>query len=88
MESHLLIDGFDQICYFSKSVLLDLVNRHELSCRCYFACRAARGRGFLRQRSSRPLIVSCKNSENSEALPEKGRLAFKIRTDPERPSWG
>jgi hypothetical protein len=86
----LLIDGSDQICYFSKSAILDLVNRRGLfrSCRCYFSCLAPRGRGFLRQRSNPPLIISCKNSGNSEALPEKGQLAFEMRTDPGHASGG
>jgi hypothetical protein len=44
----------------------------------FFRLPGPHGRGFLRQRSSPPLIISCKNSENSEALPEKGRLAFEI----------
>jgi hypothetical protein len=52
-----------------------------------FTCRTARDPEFLRQRGRLPLIISCKNSKNSEngeALSSKNRLVFEIRIDPGR----
>jgi hypothetical protein len=55
--------------------------RHELSCRCSFVRHAAGGRGFLRRRGGPSLIISCKNSKNSEGAFGKGR-SRQISGDP------
>jgi hypothetical protein len=40
-------------------------DRYGLSFRCSFVCYYLRSRGFLRRRSGRSLLISCKNSRNS-----------------------